>query len=95
MGKKSRKQKKNSRDVAKRQRRAANQAKYAAWRDQGVNQKSRRVKIKAKNKRKNQKKAKRIRSKTMSAVPKKDGTFMTQRQAKNQMSWKQFMQQVS
>lgn len=94
MSKASRKRKKEKRSADKRRKKSANRAQYAAWRDQGINQKSHRAKQNKIANRKVRAKRKRVRIKVMSDVPKRDGGFLTLRQTKNQMSWKQFLQQL-
>jgi hypothetical protein len=90
MSKQSRARKKNKRDAEKRRKKAANKAQYAAWRDQGINQKSQRAKANKVKNRKVRRVNSRVRTKRMSTLKKNDGSLLSWSQTHNQMSWEQF-----
>lgn len=88
-GKKKRAEAAERRRKQKQARKTAMKAQYAAWRDQGINQKSKRVRLSEKRSGFKNRKAPRKRIKRMSSVKKADGTYMTYAQTHNTMSVKQ------
>jgi hypothetical protein len=88
MSKKAKAIKKAKRQTEKRSRRAANNAQYAAWRDQGINHRSFRAKKQVKR---GARSRRRVRSLMLTQIPANTiHGVLTQRQARNQLNFKQF-----
>ena len=96
MSKKSRAKRKLLRDKEKRNRKAAMRAQYEAWRDQGINHKSKRARANAAVTFRQRKKPK-VRTKLMSNVlraglqSKQNPKYLTVKQVSNTMSFKKFL----
>lgn len=91
MSKKCKTASKLARVNAKRARKAANKALYEGWRNSGRNQKSARDSGEKKDSVRCFRT--RVRTKLYSDVKARDGTFLTMRQAHNQMSLQQILNQ--